>query len=195
MRVIAGEWKGHPLVAPSGKAVRPTTDRVKESMFNLLGPNGCRGVVLDLFAGSGALGLEALSRGASHAIFVDSSARSLEVVGRNVDQLRTGGRCELWRLDWKRALERVAADGIPLDIALVDPPYPANLWAEVLAALAQSPSKVRVVVLEHPVSVQLSAQVGHLAMEKQRRYGDISLSIYRREEVCEEVQRVPGSAK
>ncbi|MCY0895886.1 MAG: 16S rRNA (guanine(966)-N(2))-methyltransferase RsmD [Alicyclobacillaceae bacterium] len=195
MRVIAGEWKGHSLVAPVGKAVRPTTDRVKESMFNLLGPNGCRGVVLDLFAGSGALGLEALSRGASHAIFVDSSARSLEVVARNVDHLHARSRCELWRLDWRRALERIASDGVPMDMALVDPPYPANLWTEVVTVLAQSPSRVRVVVLEHPQSVQLSAQVGSLAMDKQRRYGDIFVSIYRRFEDSEEVRQVRESAE
>jgi 16S rRNA (guanine966-N2)-methyltransferase len=121
MRVIAGSRKGHTLVAPSGRDTRPTSDRVRENVFNLVGPvDGAR--VLDLFAGSGALGIEALSRGAASAVFVERDPDALRAIARNLDRLRlTGAR--VVRGEAVGAVEREAAAGAKYDLVLVDPPY------------------------------------------------------------------------
>jgi 16S rRNA (guanine966-N2)-methyltransferase len=121
VRVIAGSRKGHKLVAPRGLDTRPTSDRVRENVFNLVGPvEGAR--VLDLFAGSGALGIEALSRGAASAVFVEHDSDALRTIERNLDRLRlTGAR--VVRGDALRTIAEEAAAGAKYDLVLVDPPY------------------------------------------------------------------------
>jgi 16S rRNA (guanine966-N2)-methyltransferase len=121
MRVIAGSRKGHTLVAPRGTDTRPTSDRVRESIFNLVGPlDGAK--VLDLFAGSGALGIEALSRGATSAVFVDSDRDAVRAIDRNLEKLRlTGAR--IVRGDALLTLAQESMAGAKYDLVLVDPPY------------------------------------------------------------------------
>jgi 16S rRNA (guanine966-N2)-methyltransferase len=121
MRVIAGTRKGHTLVAPRGTDTRPTSDRVRENIFNLVGPlDGAK--VLDLFAGSGALGIEALSRGAAIAVFVDSDRDAIRAIDRNLEKLRlTGAR--VVRGDAVFTLAQEAMAGAKYDLVLVDPPY------------------------------------------------------------------------
>ena len=121
MRVIAGSRKGHKLAAPHGLDTRPTSDRVRENIFNLIGPlDGAR--VLDLFAGSGALAIEALSRGAASAVFVEHDPEALRAIERNLDHLRlTGAR--VVRGDVLRTIAEEATAGAKYDLVLVDPPY------------------------------------------------------------------------
>jgi 16S rRNA (guanine(966)-N(2))-methyltransferase RsmD len=121
MRVIAGSRKGHKLAAPRGLDTRPTSDRVRENVFNLVGPvDGA--TVLDLFAGSGAMGIEALSRGAARAVFVENDADAVRTIERNLDKLRlTGAR--VVRADAITTLAQEAAAGREYDLVLVDPPY------------------------------------------------------------------------
>jgi 16S rRNA (guanine966-N2)-methyltransferase len=121
MRVIAGSRKGHKLVAPRGLDTRPTSDRVRENIFNLVGPvDGAR--VLDLFAGSGALGIEALSRGAASAVFVEHDVDAVRTIEQNLDRLRlTGAR--VVRADVLFTLAQEATAGAKYDLVLVDPPY------------------------------------------------------------------------
>ena len=121
MRVIAGSRKGHTIAAPRGQDTRPTSDRVRENVFNLVGPvDGAR--VLDLFAGSGALGIEALSRGAASAVFVERDPDAVRTIERNLDRLRlTGARVVRGDAVWTIAQE--AASGAKYDLVLVDPPY------------------------------------------------------------------------
>jgi 16S rRNA (guanine966-N2)-methyltransferase len=121
MRVIAGTKKGHTIVAPHGTDTRPTSDRVRENIFNLVGPlDGAK--VLDLFAGSGALGIEALSRGATQAVFVDSDRDAIRAIERNLEKLRlTGARVVRGDALFTLAQERTA--GAKYDLVLVDPPY------------------------------------------------------------------------
>ncbi|HVS86554.1 MAG TPA: 16S rRNA (guanine(966)-N(2))-methyltransferase RsmD [Gaiellaceae bacterium] len=121
MRVIAGTRKGHNLLAPKGLDTRPTSDRVRENVFNLVGPlEGA--AVLDLFAGSGAMGIEALSRGAARAVFVERDADAARTIERNLDKLRlTGAR--VVRADAVTTLAQEAAAGREYDLVLVDPPY------------------------------------------------------------------------
>ncbi len=121
MRVIAGSRKGHKLAAPHGLETRPTSDRVRENVFNLVGPvDGAR--VLDLFAGSGALGIEALSRGAASAVFVEHDPVAVRTIERNLDRLRlTGAR--VVSADVLRTIAQEATAGGKYDLVLVDPPY------------------------------------------------------------------------
>lgn len=132
MRVVAGSARGRPLRVPPGRAVRPTTDRARESMFNSLTSLGLvRGaVVLDLFAGSGALGIEALSRGAHHVTFVDRSAAALRSVRENLERTGLGDGATVVRADALEHLGRAPA----VDLLLADPPYDFADWPALFAA-------------------------------------------------------------
>ena len=133
MRIIAGSRKGHGIVAPKGTTTRPTGDRVREAAFQLIGPvDGA--TVLDLFAGSGAMGLEALSRGADSAVLVESDPQALVAIKKNVDKLRLTG-VRVVRDDAARALATEAASGRKYDLVLVDPPYAA--YADLQPMLAR----------------------------------------------------------
>ncbi|MBK9178951.1 MAG: 16S rRNA (guanine(966)-N(2))-methyltransferase RsmD [Acidimicrobiales bacterium] len=136
MRVVAGSARGRRLVAPRGRGVRPTTDRVREAVFNALGSLGAveGGRVLDLFAGSGALGIEALSRGAASAVFVERDPVALAALRTNLAGTGVAG-AEVVAAD---ALAWLAADHGPFDLALLDPPYEFDRWPEVLARLRAS---------------------------------------------------------
>jgi 16S rRNA (guanine966-N2)-methyltransferase len=133
MRVIAGSRKGHKLVAPRGLDTRPTSDRVRENIFNLVGPVD-DAKVLDLFAGSGALGIEALSRGAASAVFVENDADAVRTIERNLDHVRlTGAR--VVRGDVLRTISQEATAGAKYDLVLVDPPY--GMLTEIQPRLAR----------------------------------------------------------
>ena len=148
MRIIAGSFRGRRLRAPAGRAVRPTGDRMKESMFSALG-DVCRGAaVLDLFAGSGALGLEALSRGAREVTFVERARESLAALARNIEELQAGERCRVVREDGLRFFERERA--ISWDLVFADPPFPADLGRRVLDWWLDTAGPGRVLVLEFP---------------------------------------------
>ena len=132
MRIIAGSHKGHTIHAPRGDDTRPTSDRVRENVFNLVGPvDGAD--VLDLFAGSGAMGLEALSRGAARAVFVDRDPDAVRTIERNLDRLRLAGA--VLRRDAVTALAAEAAAGRKYDLVLVDPPY--DMYSSVQPQLAR----------------------------------------------------------
>jgi 16S rRNA (guanine966-N2)-methyltransferase len=133
VRVIAGSRKGHRLVAPRGLDTRPTSDRVRENIFNLVGPvDGAK--VLDLFAGSGALGIEALSRGAASAVFVEHDRDAVRAIDQNLDRLRlTGAR--VVRGDVLRTIAEEASAGAKYDLVLVDPPY--GMLTEIQLRLAR----------------------------------------------------------
>jgi 16S rRNA (guanine966-N2)-methyltransferase len=122
VRIVAGERKGARLAAPAGADTRPTSDMVREALFGILGDVG-GATVLDPFAGSGALGLEALSRGAARAEFCELSAPALRALRENIQQLRYGERCTVRRQDGRRRLRADRAAGRTYDLMLIDPPY------------------------------------------------------------------------
>jgi len=123
LRIIAGEARGRVLAAPKGLKTRPTQDRVRESLFSILMPRIPGARVLDLFAGSGALGLEALSRGAAHATFVDHSRAAQAAVRRNIEAVGVSGRAALLPCDWREALRRLRPEGARFTLVFLDPPY------------------------------------------------------------------------
>jgi 16S rRNA (guanine966-N2)-methyltransferase len=132
VRIIAGTRKGHTIYAPRGLDTRPTSDRVRENVFNILGPID-DAVVLDLFAGSGAMGLEALSRGAARTVFVERDGEAVRAIQRNLDKLRLTGT--VLRQEAVSALASEAAAGRKYDLVLVDPPY--EMYREIEPQLAR----------------------------------------------------------
>lgn len=140
MRIIAGEYRSRKLVSPEGMTTRPIPDRVKESVFGMLGERIVGAAVLDAFAGSGSIGLEALSRGAASCVFVEQDKRSCETLERNIEILKCGDRCTVVRGD-ALGLSVIARCPRPLDFAFFDPPYPLIEqklgWERVKGQLAQ----------------------------------------------------------
>ena len=175
MRIIAGSRKGHTIHAPKGLDTRPTGDRVREAAFNLIGPvDDAR--VLDLFAGSGAMGLEALSRGAARVVFVESDREAQRAIERNLDKLRLTGATVL-RDDAVRALAAEAAAGRTYDLVLVDPPYAmfADLQPQLARYLPSVLADDGLVVVETDARVEPELP---LALRTSRRYGAARLTLY-----------------
>ena len=135
MRVIAGSARRMPLVTPKGNATRPTTDRIKETLFNIIQNDiqGCE--FLDLFAGSGGIGIEALSRGAKNASFVESSKEAIACIRENLKKTHFSEKANLIPYDFKRALSALSANGKRFDIIFADPPYEAGYEEEILSGL------------------------------------------------------------
>jgi len=175
MRIIAGERKGARILAPRGMETRPTSDRVREAAFNLIGPVD-EATVIDLFAGSGAMGLEALSRGAESCVFVESDVEAARTIERNLDKLRLTGATVL-RLDVRTALAAETAAGRRYDLVLVDPPY--GMFPQFRSSLsAHVPSLVApdgLVVVETAAQEQPELP---LALRTSRRYGSTRLTLF-----------------
>lgn len=181
MRVISGQAKGHPLKAVPGSNTRPTTDKVKESLFSIIGPYFDGERVLDLFAGTGGLGIEALSRGADSAVFIDSHTPSIEVIRLNLASTKLSERAEVYRNDARRALKLLERAGKPFDLIFLDPPY---VMKDCDALLLDMASRGLVVddataVVEHHPQVVYEDHFGGFRRIRQVTYGEISLSIYR----------------
>ena len=175
MRVIAGSRKGHKLAAPRGLDTRPTSDRVRENVFNLVGPVD-DAHVLDLFAGSGALGIEALSRGAASAVFVERDPDAVRTIERNLDKLRlTGAR--VVRGDVLLAIAQEATRGAKYDLVLVDPPY--GMLNEIQPQLARhlppllAPDGLLVVETDARVEPELP-----LPVRTSRKYGQTRVTLF-----------------
>ena len=179
MRIISGSERGRRLFAPAGDETRPTSDRVRESLFDIIREDVPDAVVLDLFAGSGALALEALSRGAKHAVLCDRSPQAMSVIRRNVDLTRTGDRTTLIQGDWKRAAD---AEGPIFTLVFFDPPYRmTRLYAEAAQRLAQR-GRLRpgaLIVMEHDASDPPAGLPDAMTVVDERRYRDTALTFLR----------------
>ncbi len=170
MRIVAGEWRGRRIATPAGRATRPTTDRVREAWMSAIAPELPGARVLDLFAGSGALGLEALSRGAAHVTFVENGAPSLGALQQNLQALAVPEeRTRIVRGD----AERFVADAARLeyDLAFADPPYGSGFAPRLAAAYREHPF-ARIFCIEHARSEPIEPAAG----ERSRRYGDTCLT-------------------
>ena len=178
MRVIAGAYKGRRLAAPTWPGLRPTSDRLKESVFAILAPELEGARVLDGFAGSGALGIEALSRGAASVVFVEHDARAAELVERNLAHCRIADGYVMIRAEFTRALRQLAADR-RFDLALLDPPYDRADLDAVVDAAAGRMARGGVMVLEHASRRQAPARAGGFAAVRQVKAGDSAVTFYR----------------
>ena len=165
-RIIAGEFGGRRLILPEDSRVRPTVDRVREAWMSILAPSLPGARVLDLFAGSGALGLEALSRGAAHATLVELSAAGVNAIRANAAALGVADRITIHRGDAMRFIRRLAVGSF--GVAVADPPYTVPYAERLVAAFRERPFAA-VFAVEHPGSVVLPG-------DETRRYGDIGLT-------------------
>ena len=176
MRIIAGELKGRRLAAPPGNDVRPTSDSLRETLFNVLGDSVRGARVLDAFAGTGALGLEAISRGAAQVVFIESHRHAAALVHENVALCGAADRCAIIRDTAERALED-AIVGDPFDLVMLDPPYDYQPLAAALGAAAQHLAADGWLILEHATRRALPAIDGATAV-RTIRSGDSALTIY-----------------
>ena len=182
IRIIGGEHRRRQLQVLDRPGLRPTPDRVRETLFNWLAAVTPNARVLDLFAGSGVLGLEALSRGAAHVDFVEKDAAAARLLGQNIEQLRLGARCKLWQQDAQSFLQQEPAQ--PYHLVFLDPPYASELLAHVLPRL----NNPEWLAADACIFIDQSAHGtppaalsdGSLAWKKHRegRAGEVSYSLY-----------------
>lgn len=181
MRVIAGKAKGRPLKAVPGQGTRPTTDKVKEAIFSMIGPFFDGGVALDLFAGTGGLGIEAWSRGIDKVISIDKEKHSIDVIRSNVQAAGASADFEIYRNDAARALKVLGKKGQAFDLVFLDPPYrmdDMDQWLLKMLEL-QLIAEQAVVVIEHDAKVQYPEYIGQLQQQRHAQYGEIAVTIYR----------------
>lgn len=183
MRVIAGKAGGHRLVAPTGRTTRPTSDRAKEALFSILGSAGILETdsVLDLFAGSGALGIEALSRGVAHATFIEKSRQAIESIRKNLQKTGFTQQSTVMCQDILTAIDFLTRQKASFGLILIDPPYASDLYDKVIVASAPLLRKTGVLVAETSSRVRLPDSTGGLEQFETRVYGDTSVVFYRLE--------------
>ena len=178
MRIIAGTARGRKIEAPEGKNTRPTLDRVRENLFNILQMNIRGSRVLDLFAGSGALSIEALSRGAESATLVDSDRNANRIQKKNLETLGFSGQAEVMLRDWKQAAAQLTAEGRRYDLVFLDPPYRMTDLHDVFEALEGLVADDGLVILEHEAKAAVTP--GEAFEETDRRqWGYCGVTFYR----------------
>ena len=183
MRIIAGAYKGRRLATPRGETTRPTADQVRIALLDTLMPRLPEARVLDLFAGAGGVGLEALSRGAAQATFVERDARAVHALRANVTTLGVERAVRIVRDDVRRALSTLRRDGGRFDVVFLDPPYDGDDVATTLEALAESDvlADGAVVIAQHLTKRAPAASFGGLAAFRTRRFGETTLTFFRRD--------------
>lgn len=188
MRVIGGKYRGRRLRSAPGLTIRPTSDRLRETLFNILTPviEGSR--FLDICAGSGAVGIEALSRGANHATFIERSRRVCATIESNLAGLGITDGAAVINRDAGAALRRLASESREYDVAFFDPPYSSDVYSEVMVLLGSSAliADSGIVVVEHRVKAPLSRWCGDLKVYRAVEQGESALAFYRSGGIAED---------
>jgi 16S rRNA (guanine966-N2)-methyltransferase len=184
MRIIAGEYRSRNLAAPRGMETRPTSDRLRETLFNILGPRVEGSRFADLYAGSGAVGIEAISRGALHVHFAENATPAIAAIRENLKLLKIAGKFMVHEKGALGVLDKLAQQGSVQDIVFLDPPYEAaNEYEQVLrllgsAAHARLLAEDAIVVAEHASRTPLAERYGQLTRTRERKQGDATISFY-----------------
>ena len=181
MRVVAGKAKGRILKAVPGQNTRPTTDKVKEAIFSMIGPYFEGGYALDLFAGTGGLGIEAWSRGVEKVISIDKEKISIDIIRANVAAVGAQADFEIYRNDAARALKALAKREYKFDLILLDPPYrmtDMDNWLLDMHEL-QLLNEDAIIVVEHDAKINYPQQLNAFIQQKSNSYGEIAVTIYR----------------
>jgi 16S rRNA (guanine(966)-N(2))-methyltransferase RsmD len=184
MRIIGGEYRGRILRMPKGVKIRPTRDRVREAIFNIIREAIPEARVLDLYAGSGAFGIEALSRGASSVVFVDNNINCIRIIKSNLSALGNSAKpSQVIKRDAVRAISGFQKEGKEFDIVFLDPPYHKDLARNCLIKIDACDilSQRGFVVSEHFVKDAMPDRIGALSAFTQRKYGDTVISFYRKQ--------------
>ena len=189
VRVVSGSAKGRPLKSVPGSGTRPTTDKVKEAVFSMIGPYFEGGAALDLFAGTGGLGIEALSRGMESAVFVDMEPKSIDTVRANLKATGLESHAEVYRNDAGRAISAMEKRGRAFDLVFLDPPYRLKHGDELMSTLASKGllQADALVVLEHESSYAYPEHIPGFYRLRQAVYGETTISIYKYEAAGEDV--------
>ncbi|MCI6737249.1 MAG: 16S rRNA (guanine(966)-N(2))-methyltransferase RsmD [Intestinibacter sp.] len=184
MRVISGKARGLKLNTPKNQDVRPTTDRVKESLFNIINFDIMDSNVLDLFAGTGSLGIECLSRGANKCVFVDKSKESMSIVKSNIKKARVENESITMNIDFKSAILSLGNKGEKFNIIFMDPPYYKNMFEDALSMVDQNNllEEDGVIVVEHDTKDSFPENIGRLYKSRDKKYGKTTLTFYKMEE-------------
>jgi 16S rRNA (guanine(966)-N(2))-methyltransferase RsmD len=178
MRIISGTSRGRRLVTPKSQAIRPTSDRIKESIFNILGGEVEGKVVLDLFAGTGNLGIEALSRGAKRVLFVEKGRQALKLIQRNLSLIGMRERSEILPKDVSRAIGILKLKGESFDLILMDPPYEKGLIQKTLSKMRSHRiyHEGTILVIEHNRREPIPERIQGWILTRQRGIGDTVIS-------------------
>jgi len=181
VRVIAGEFKGQRLRVPRGRRTRPTSDQVRIACLDTLAPWLPDARFLDLFAGAGAVGIEALSRGATECVFVERDRAAVAALRENLKRLGLAGRARILKRDTLGAVEALKREGVRFEVIFLDPPYGSPLAHATLARLADAllVAPGGVVVVQNFTKAALPAEPGRLVAFKHRRFGETSLTFFR----------------
>lgn len=184
MRVISGKVRGLKLNAPKNDDVRPTTDRVKESLFNMINSYMMDSDILDLFAGTGSLGIECLSRGANKCVFVDKSKESINIVKSNIKKARVENESIVLNLDFKSAISSLALKKEKFDVIFMDPPYYKNMFNDALLAVDEKEllKEDGIIVVEHDTVDKFPDNMGRLYKSREKKYGNTTITFYKLEE-------------
>ncbi len=183
MRVISGKFKGHPLKSVSNRQTRPTTDKVKEALFQMIGPYFDGGSCFDLFAGSGGLGIEAMSRGIEKAIFVDKQPKAIQTIYENLKLLQLQDSTEVYKTDAFRAIKAAAKRELSFDIIFLDPPYLKVSYESLLEYIDTYKllKKDGTIVCEHEAKQKLPNEYSGFSVVRSEVYGSTTaLTIYKR---------------
>ena len=183
MRIIAGMARGRTFEAPPGMDTRPTLDRVRENVFNILQHHVRGAKVLDLFSGSGGMAFEAISRGAESAVMVDHSRAAIACIRKNVETLRFSDRARIMQTDWRAAVETLRKEGAVFDLVMLDPPYAMVELSEVTEAIRPLLSDHAMLVIEHDYRTMPHVADGYDAVDT-RKYGIVGITFF--EPVAEE---------
>lgn len=180
MRVIGGEYRGRRLRTAEGRAVRPTSDRLRETLFNILSPGILNRAFLDVCAGSGAVGIEALSRGAGHATFIDRSRSACSIIRQNLESLGLEDRATIINRDAAVALKRLSVESRKFDIVFVDPPYDAAVHGAIMTLLGSGTlvGGEGIVVVEYHARRPLEDEFGALRAYREVKQGESALTFY-----------------
>ena len=199
MRIVAGKYRSRILKSLKGNALRPTSDRLRETLFNVLGTNVSGSRFLDVFAGTGAVGIEAISRGATQVVFIENHAAAATLIRRNLDSLEIQNGAQILLFDALRGLEKIAArhkpTDAPFDFVFVDPPYAEKeQYDRVLGFLGAALflSEGSLVIAEHRRTHELPQRVGRLMQTRILRQGDAALSFF--EHRAAEPDAIPEAA-
>ncbi len=176
MRVITGEARGRKLITLEGEDVRPTTSKVKEAIFSMIQFDIQGRSFLDLFAGSGQMGIEALSRGAESAVFVDASRKAVEVVRKNLDSTGFYSRAKVLHTDSLSYLEMTPGQ---FDIVFLDPPYGTGLLQQALEKVSSKVKKTGIILAENSENEEILQNYGEFVLDRQKHYGKIKVSMFR----------------
>ncbi len=183
MRVIAGSCKGRVLFSPRGNLIRPTSDRIKEFIFDYLGPKIENASVLDLFSGTGNLSIEALSRGADLAILVDKSKEAIRLIYRNLELTKLLSQCQVIHQDVFRFLKIAASNGSRVDYIFADPPYSANIYGDLIDAIGKGNflKDDGFLILECDSRRFIEAREAPLLLVTKKVFGDSAILVFKKE--------------